>query len=394
MTTPNAVDVSPLAPPEEAMREGGDYYRTMFDLRPVAIYSIDTSGVIQTFNQRAATLWGRKPKAGDTDERFCVTIIVNIQALRNRDGDITGAMNCFHDITERKEAERERERFVAEVQTARAQAEEANQAKSAFLANMSHELRTPLNAIIGYSSLLEELIEGPLTDGQKKQLKRIDVGARHLLQMIEQILTFSRIEAGREEAYFEAIDLAELTRETAALLEPLATAKHLAFFCDVPKRLDDNTDAGKFRQVLLNLLSNAVKFTDQGEVRLELRGDGEQNLIRVSDSGIGIPRVPQPNFRALLSTHTAPNAGEARAWGLASHLGLSVFSAERSQSRARRDGGARSTSDCHRANVDVVASVVFAAGTLDRGHTTARRRPLWGPLRCKKPAAKTGSRFS
>lgn len=333
MTSPNAVDVSPLAPPEAAMRDGADYYRTMFDLGPVAIYSIDTSGVIQTFNQRAATLWGRKPKSGDTDERFCgsyklyrpdgtfmphaqcpmaevvsgaipeardeeviierpdgsrVTVIVNIQALGNRDGDITGAMNCFHDITERKEAERERERFVAEVQTARAQAEEANQAKSAFLANMSHELRTPLNAIIGYSSLLEELIEGPLTDGQKKQLKRIDVGARHLLQMIEQILTFSRIDAGREEAYFEATDLAELTRETAALIEPLATAKHLAFFCDAPKRLDADTDAGKFRQVLLNLLSNAVKFTDQGEVRLELRGDGEQNLIRVSDSGIGI----------------------------------------------------------------------------------------------------------
>ncbi|HTE47865.1 MAG TPA: ATP-binding protein [Gemmatimonadaceae bacterium] len=334
MTNANAVDLSQLARPEPAMRESDEYYRTMFDLGPVAIYSIDTSGVIQSFNRRAATLWGREPKSGDTDERFCgsyklfrpdgtfmphaecpmaevvsgviseardaevvierpdgsrVTVIVNIQPLRRPGGDIMGAMNCFYDITERKEGERERERFLAEVETARAQAEEANEAKSAFLANMSHELRTPLNAIIGYSGLLEAEIEGPLTDGQKKQLNRIEIGARHLLQIIEQILTFSRIEAGHEEAHFEAADLAALTRETAALVEPLAIAKNLAFICDAPERWDAETDAGKFRQVLLNLLSNAVKFTEQGEVRLELRVDGEQSVIRVSDSGIGIP---------------------------------------------------------------------------------------------------------
>jgi signal transduction histidine kinase len=367
MTNANAVDFSQLARPEPAMRESAEYYRIMFDLGPVAIYSIDASGVIQTFNRRAATLWGREPQSGDTDERFCgsyklfrpdgtfmphaqcpmaevvsgtiseardaevlierpdgsrVTVIVNIQPLRNEDGDITGAINCFYDITERKEAERERERFLAEVETARAQAEEANQAKTAFLAHMSHELRTPLNAIIGYSGLLEARIEGPLTDGQKKQLNRIEVGARHLLQLIEQILTFSRIEAGHEEAHFEAADLAALTRETAALVEPLATAKDLAFFCDAPERLDADTDAGKFRQVLLNLLSNAVKFTDQGEVRLELRGDGEQNFIRVSDSGIGIPVEHHERIFEPFSQVSQPSNRRPGGTG----LGLSVTS--------------------------------------------------------------------
>jgi len=367
MTNTTAVDSSQLARPDTAMSESAEYYRIMFDLGPVAIYSIDASGVIQTFNRRAATLWGREPKPGDTDERFCgsyklfrpdgtfmphaecpmaevvtgvmseardaeviierpdgsrVTVIVNIQPLRNEDGDIMGAINCFYDITERKEAERERERFLAEVETARAQAEEANQAKTAFLAHMSHELRTPLNAIIGYSGLLEALIEGPLTDGQKKQLNRIDVGARHLLQIIEQILTFSRIEAGHEEAHFEAADLAALTREAAALVEPLATAKKLAFFCDAPERLDADTDPGKFRQVLLNLLSNAVKFTDRGEVRLELRGDGERNSIRVSDTGIGIPSEHHARIFEPFSQVAEPSNRRPGGTG----LGLSVTS--------------------------------------------------------------------
>jgi len=367
MTNATAVDSSQLARPDTAMSESAEYYRIMFDLGPVAIYSIDASGVIQTFNRRAATLWGREPKPGDTDERFCgsyklfrpdgtfmphaecpmaevvtgvmseardaeviierpdgsrVTVIVNIQPLRNEDGDIMGAINCFYDITERKEAERERERFLAEVETARAQAEEANQAKTAFLAHMSHELRTPLNAIIGYSGLLEALIEGPLTDGQKKQLNRIDVGARHLLQIIEQILTFSRIEAGHEGAHFEAADLAALTREAAALVEPLATAKKLAFFCDAPERLDADTDPGKFRQVLLNLLSNAVKFTDRGEVRLELRGDGERNSIRVSDTGIGIPSEHHARIFEPFSQVAEPSNRRPGGTG----LGLSVTS--------------------------------------------------------------------
>ena len=367
MLNANAVDISRPARPEAAMRESAEYYRIMFDLGPVAIYSIDTSGVIQTFNRRAAALWGREPKLGDTDERFCgsfklfrpdgtfmpheqcpmaevvsgaiseaqdeevlierpdgsrVTVIVNIQPLRNARGEILGAMNCFYDITERREAERERERFLAEVEAARTQAEEANQAKAAFLANMSHELRTPLNAIIGYSGLLEAETEGPLTRGQQTQINRIGVSAGHLLQIIEQILTFSRIEAGHEEVRLEVADLAALTRETATLVEPLATAKGLAFFCDAPETLDVDADPGKVRQILLNLLSNAVKFTDHGEVRLELREAGEHSVIRVRDSGIGIP--PEYHDRIFEAFSQVERALNRRPGGTG--LGLSVTS--------------------------------------------------------------------
>ncbi len=141
------------------------------------------------------------------------------------------------DVTDEKEAGEREQRIHEEAQTARAEAEEANRAKATFLATMSHELRTPLNAIIGYSDLLDAEISGPPTEGQKKQLGRIDVAARHLLRIIEEILTFSRIEAGREEVRIDLIDLSDLVLETAGLIEPLAAIKGLEFHCHAPNSL-------------------------------------------------------------------------------------------------------------------------------------------------------------
>jgi signal transduction histidine kinase len=153
---------------------------------------------------------------------------------------------------------------------------------------MSHELRTPLNAILGYSDLLTAEIAGPITPGQAIQLNRIDAGARHLLQIIEEILTFSRVEAGREEARLARVDLAELAREAGTLIEPLAVRKGLRIVCDVPERLEAHTDGAKVRQILLNLLSNSIKFTERGEIGLELDEDGGYARLRVTDTGIGI----------------------------------------------------------------------------------------------------------
>ena len=165
----------------------------------------------------------------------------------------------------------------------------ANRAKAEFLAVVSHELRTPLNAILGYTELFLLGIPRPLPEDLRGHATRIETSARHLLRIIEQILAFSRLEAGREEVHPEPVEVVELVRETAALMQPLAEQKQLRFELDLPGApLPAETDAGKLRQILLNLLSNAVKFTDRGVVGVALRAaEGEMELA-VRDTGAGI----------------------------------------------------------------------------------------------------------
>ncbi|MGQ0815230.1 MAG: ATP-binding protein [Gemmatimonadota bacterium] len=207
-----------------------------------------------------------------------------------------------------------------EADEARGSAEEANHVKSAFLATMSHELRTPLNAIIGYADLLDAEVAGSLTAGQREQLARVTMAARHLLQIIEEILTFSRLEARREAVRNETVDLRQLSQDTALLVEPLARLKSLKFSCDLPESLQTQTDPGKVRQVLLNLLSNAVKFTDRGEVALQLRRAGPDILLRVRDTGFGIPAEQlQRIFEPFLQVEQSP--GQRRG---GTGLGLAV----------------------------------------------------------------------
>jgi signal transduction histidine kinase len=167
------------------------------------------------------------------------------------------------------------------------EAESASRAKSDFLATMSHELRTPLNAVIGYTQLLADEVTGPLTVDQQVQLGRIRVSARHLLSLIEEILTLSRLEAGKETVIVERVRLAGVVTDAAAIVEPLAVAKGLGFqiACD---EVALETDAGKLRQILVNLLSNAVKFTERGEVSLRAFIDRDAIACVVRDTGIGI----------------------------------------------------------------------------------------------------------
>ena len=215
--------------------------------------------------------------------------------------------------TRRAAAERER--------TLRQAAEDANRVKATFLATMSHELRTPLNAILGYTDLLDAEVAGSLTDGQRVQLQRIQLASRHLLQMIEEILTFSRIEAGREEVHVETVDVAELSVETCRLVEPLAIQKSLAFRYDGPAEpLFAKTDAGKLRQILLNLLSNAIKFTERGAVGLRVIETEREIAFEVRDSGVGI--APDQLDRIFEPFRQATSTGPRRHGGTG--LGLTV----------------------------------------------------------------------
>ena len=166
----------------------------------------------------------------------------------------------------------------------------ANQAKSDFLAVMSHELRTPLNAVVGYTDLLDLQIAGPITNGQKAQLGRIKASARHLLDLIEEVLTFARLEAAGEEIRVERVDVSELVREVGAITEPLAQEEGLRFQVVLPDaHIWADTDPRRVRQILINLLSNAVKFTDEGEIEVTARRENGTVLLQVRDTGLGIP---------------------------------------------------------------------------------------------------------
>jgi signal transduction histidine kinase/PAS domain-containing protein len=165
----------------------------------------------------------------------------------------------------------------------------ANQAKSDFLTLMSHELRTPLSAIMGYAELLADEVSGPVSELQRGQLKRIDVSAHHLLELIEQILSFSRIEAGRESVHAEPVDVRRAVGEAVMMHRPAATKKGLQVASALPDGLPPlHTDPGKLRQILASLLANAVKFTGHGRVEVEARAEEGGMRVRVSDTGIGI----------------------------------------------------------------------------------------------------------
>jgi len=197
----------------------------------------------------------------------------------------------------------------------------ASKAKSDFLAVMSHELKTPLSTIVACTDLLEAEIAGPLTQDQRDQLGHVLASALHLLQLIDEILSFSRMEAGREKVRLETVELGALVDDAAALIRPVALDRGLSFRVEgLTEPCLVRTDPPKVRQVLLNLLSNAVKFTERGEVVLSVAVDTPWAVFRVRDTGIGIPPEHQERiFEAFWQVEQSPSR---RAGGTG--LGLSV----------------------------------------------------------------------
>jgi PAS domain S-box-containing protein len=168
--------------------------------------------------------------------------------------------------------------------------ERADRLKSEFLASMSHELRTPLHTIIGFSELLAEELEGPLNEKQKRFIQHIHTDSMHLLDLINDILDLSKIEAGRLELRPEPFHLAAMVTESIASVRGLAEAKSIALetLLDVPMAIE--ADRLRVKQVLVNLLSNAVKFTpERGRVCVEAAVRGPFLAISVVDTGVGIP---------------------------------------------------------------------------------------------------------
>ena len=204
-----------------------------------------------------------------------------------------------------RERVEERDRLLTVAHTARVSAEAANQVKTGFMATLSHELRTPLNAIIGYAELVDMGIGATSTPAAHMHLERIRLSARHLTHLIEDLLSFSRIEAGRETVDVQAVNVSALLEEVSAVAEPLAQRKGLQFTVEQHEEMPNEvtTDPHKLRQVLLNLVGNAVKFTKFGHVDLMARPDNGMLAFEVRDTGIGVasehlPRLFDPFWQA------------------------------------------------------------------------------------------------
>jgi signal transduction histidine kinase len=172
-------------------------------------------------------------------------------------------------------------------------ADEANRAKAQFLAVMSHELRAPLNAIAGYAELLRTGVRGPISPEQAQDLDRIVHSERTLLSLINNILNFARIEAGRVEVSFERVIVSDLLESARTMIAPqLAAKQQLLTLSSLDRALAICTDLEKTRQILLNLLSNAVKFTaPHSRIAVSVHEVGAQVDIVVEDDGPGIPET-------------------------------------------------------------------------------------------------------
>jgi len=209
-------------------------------------------------------------------------------------------MELEKELTRRAKLLEEREELVALLQKANKQLKELDTLKSAFIANMSHELRTPMNAIIGYTDLLLDEVDGPLNDDQKASLKKVAANARHLLQLINDVLDISKIESGKIELRTGELDLKELIDGIMVTFEPLIAKKGLTFSINIENGAEKlYADYDKAKQILINLISNAVKFTHQGGITINARvsergkdreGNPQFIEISVADTGIGIKR--------------------------------------------------------------------------------------------------------
>ncbi|MCU1270296.1 MAG: hypothetical protein JWN74_1590 [Acidobacteriaceae bacterium] len=231
----------------------------------------------------------RAAATGNRDE--VSTLIESFNEMLGQIQERDTALRQARDELEQRVLERTTQLAVAnkELDLRNREVERATQLKSKFLASMSHELRTPLNAIVGFSDLLAEQTAGPLNDKQNRFVHHIKQGSAHLLQLINDILDLSKIEAGQLEFHCEAFQIGEALPEVLSTIRPLAMAKHITVQEKIESDLGVFADRVRFKQILYNLLSNAVKFTPKdGRIDIECHENGGAVCVSVADTGIGI----------------------------------------------------------------------------------------------------------
>jgi len=206
------------------------------------------------------------------------------QPLQDANGSAFGVLVHAVNVTNQVRAREE-------IAAARAEAERANKAKSEFLAAMSHDLRTPLNSIGGYADLAAEGVYGPVSEPQRKAMERIRRASNHLLSLINDILSFAKIEAGRLPLQIADVPVNELVSGAVVMVEPQAAKKGLSLgFSRGAATVQLRADRERVTQILTNLLTNAVKFTASGSITVAWRADENGVALAVRDTGRGIPR--------------------------------------------------------------------------------------------------------
>ncbi len=257
----------------------------------------------------------RRIAAGEYAQRVRLAPVTELRQLGISFNEMASAIET--DIAKRELAEQR-------ARDAQAEAERANHAKSAFLANMSHEIRTPLNAVIGLSELLRDT---RLDTEQRESVEIIQNSGEHLLSVINDILDFTKVEAGMLELDEQVFDLRRTVEDALDLVAMKAAEKRLDLACEFAAGVPEvvRGDRGRIRQVLLNYLSNAIKFTERGDVTVMVNAaavDGDRQLVTISvrDSGIGIP--PERRDR-LFKSFSQVDASTTRRYG-GTGLGLAI----------------------------------------------------------------------
>ena len=323
---------------EVALKESEARLRAIADLVPDLLWRNDPAGGVTWFNRRWREYTGQSTEEALGDgwtemlhpddrkaslRRFQAAIDAGEPIrLEHRIRSVEGAYHWF--LVQARPVRDEHSRItqwfgaatdVHEERLALQAAEAASQAKGQFLAVMSHELRTPLTGVIGFADLMETEILGPMTPKQQEALSRIKASSWHLVSIIDEILTLSRVEAGKEQVRYEAANVAAITREVVGILEPHAERQGLALRVEgAAAPLPVWTDPGKVRQVLINLVGNAVKYTPQGEIDVRLDdADPEWLRVHVRDTGPGIAPEDQERifeaFTQVDGSHTRSGSG-------------------------------------------------------------------------------------